>query len=125
MKYFLKCSKKVVNRGGGDLTDNPALSLMSGAGSEPVHVRFESDQIRMYNTAINIKSHKIATLSQNRWMISLLIMKRKSIHPSFHRMNAFYILLLTMKSYIAFGTVDGGINIGIFILIRNSGTSLH
>jgi hypothetical protein len=45
-----------------------------------------------------------------RWMISLLLMKRKSIHPmewkvSFHRMNAFYISLLTMKSSIAFGTV--------------------
>jgi hypothetical protein len=43
-------------------------------------------------------------------MISLLIMKRKSIHPvegkvSFHRMNAFYISLLTMESSIAFGTV--------------------
>jgi metal-dependent HD superfamily phosphatase/phosphodiesterase len=43
-------------------------------------------------------------------MISLLIMKIKSIHPmewkvSFYRMNAFYISLLTMKSSIAFGTV--------------------
>jgi predicted transcriptional regulator len=42
-------------------------------------------------------------------MISLLIMKRKSIHPmelevSFHRMNVFYISLLTMKSSKAFGT---------------------
>jgi hypothetical protein len=45
-------------------------------------------------------------------MISLLIMKRKGIHPmewkiSFHRMNDFYISLLTMKSSIAFGTVHG------------------
>jgi hypothetical protein len=51
-----------------------------------------------------------STLSQKRWMISLLIMKRKSIHPmewnfSFHRINAFYISLLTMKSSIAFRTV--------------------
>jgi hypothetical protein len=50
------------------------------------------------------------TLSQKRWMKSLLIMKRKIIHPmewkvSFYRMNAFSISLLTMKSSIAFGTV--------------------
>jgi hypothetical protein len=56
---------------------------------------------------------KLSTLSQKRGMISLLIMKRKSIHPmewkvSFQRMNAFYISLLTMKSYIAFGTVYRG-----------------
>jgi hypothetical protein len=43
-------------------------------------------------------------------MISLLIMKRKIIHPmegkvSFYRMNAFYISLLTMKSSMTFGTV--------------------
>jgi hypothetical protein len=52
------------------------------------------------------------TLPQKRWMISLLIMKRKSIHPmewkvSYDRMNAFYISLLTMKSSFAFGTVYG------------------
>jgi hypothetical protein len=51
-----------------------------------------------------------STLSQKRWIILLLVMKRKSTHPieikvSFHRMNAFYISLLTMKSSLAFGTV--------------------
>jgi hypothetical protein len=57
-------------------------------------------------------SKEYSTLSQKRLPISLLIKKRKSIHPmagnvSFHRMNAFYISLLTMKSSIAFGTVYG------------------
>jgi hypothetical protein len=52
------------------------------------------------------KQIRYCTLTQKRWMISLSIMKIKSIHPmewkvSFYRMNVFYISLLTMKSSIA------------------------
>jgi hypothetical protein len=88
--------------------------IISLCGEEPHHV--SAPQVFSGKTepnyALTYQSSDIFphTLSQKRWMISLLIMKRKSIHPmegkvSFHRMNAFYISLLTMKPAIAFGTV--------------------